>query len=71
MYVVDRIEENIVILENKENKKIMEINKDEFPQNIKEGDIIEIINNEYKINKKETEIKKNNIKDRFNKLKNK
>lgn len=71
MYTVDRIEENIVILENRNINEMIEIEKDKLPQNIKEGDIIESIDNKYKINTKKTIITKNNIRDRFNKLKNK
>lgn len=68
MYTIDRIEENIVILENRETKQTIEVNKNILPNKIKEGDILDYINNEYIINKNTKEIKQS-IRDRFNKLK--
>lgn len=71
MYTVDRIEENIVILENRTNNKIIEVELNKLPENIKEGDILTISNNTYIIEENKTKEIKNNIRDRFNKLKNK
>ena len=71
MYIVDRIEENIVILESTKDNKMIEIEINNFENKINEGDIIDIINNKYIINEKNTKKRKNNIRDRFNKLKNK
>lgn len=71
MYTVDRIEKNIVILENRNNNKMIEINIDKLPKNIKEGDIITLSNNEYVKEVEKTKLIKNNIRNRFNRLKNK
>ena len=71
MYIVDRIEENLVILESINIKRTEEIEIDKFPKNIKEGDIVDYIDNKYIINKEKTIETKNNIRNRFNRLKNK
>lgn len=71
MYTVDRIEGNIVILENRNNNKIIEVELNKLPKSIKEGDILTRSNNEYIIEKNKTNSTKNNIRNRFNKLKSK
>lgn len=71
MYTVERIEGNIILLENRITNEIKEININEIKENIKEGDIIDIIDNRYIINKDKTKEINDNIKNRFNKLKNK
>ena len=68
MYTVENIIDNIVRLEDRKTNKIIEINKDLLPNNIKEQDIIDLIDNKYIINKNETKRIKNNIKNRFNSL---
>ncbi|MBQ3021289.1 MAG: DUF3006 domain-containing protein [Bacilli bacterium] len=68
MYTVEKIEDTIVSLENRNNKEIIEIKKDILPNNIKEGDILDYIDNKYIINKVLTNKVKNNIKKRFSNL---
>ncbi len=68
MYTVENIIDNIIRLEDRKTNKIIEINKDLLPNNIKEQDIIDLIDNKYIINKNETKRIKNNIKNRFNSL---
>lgn len=68
MYTVENIIDNIVRLEDRKTNKIIEINKDLLPNNIKEQDIIDLIDNKYIINKNETKRIKKNIKNRFNSL---
>lgn len=70
MYTVEKIEENLVRLENRETKKYFEVEKEILPSNIKEGDILDFINDKYVINKTLTENKKNNIRSRFDSLMN-
>ena len=66
MFVVDRVEDNYVILEH--NKKFIEVEKDKLPD-VKEHDVLYFVNNKYiKDNKKRERIKRD-IRDRFNKLK--
>ena len=57
-YIVDRIEENIVICENQETKKIEEFEKINFSEEIKDGDVVILENNKFKIDRKETDKRK-------------
>lgn len=67
-YIIDRIEENIVICENQETKKIEQFNKEQFPNNIKEGDIVYLEENKFKVNLNETDKKKKEIEELMKKL---
>ncbi len=67
-YIVDRIEENIVICENQETKKMEEFEKMNFSEEIKDGDVVILENNKFKIDKKETEKRKEEINDLMKKL---
>ena len=69
MYIVDRIEDNLIILEDKENNKMIEIEK-RVLSDVSEGDIVKFIDNKYFIEKEESIKLKESIRDRFNKLKN-
>lgn len=71
MYTVERIEENIVVLENRDTKEIINVNINYFDINIKLNDIViyDYEDNIYKKNKEETEYIKNNIRNRFDRLK--
>lgn len=68
MYTVESIINNIVKLENRNTKKIIEINKSLLPNNIKEQDILDLVNDKYIINEEETKRIKKNIRNRFNNL---
>lgn len=67
-YIIDRIEENIVICENQETKKMEQFNKEQFPNNIKEGDIVYLEENKFKVNLNETDKKKKKIEELMKKL---
>lgn len=67
-YIIDRIEENIVICENQETKKMEQFNKEQFPNNIKEGDIVYLEENKFKVNLNETDKKKKEIEELMKKL---
>ncbi len=69
MYTVDRIEKEYIVLENRETLEMINVEKEMLPNNIKEQDIVNFINNKYIIDKELTNSTKKNIKDRFNKLK--
>ena len=69
MYTVDRIEKEYIVLENRETLEMINVEKEMLPNNIKEKDIVNFINNKYIIDKELTNSTKKNIKDRFNKLK--
>ena len=40
-YTIERFEENIVVLENRENQKMINVGRDKIPEGVKEGDIVE------------------------------
>jgi len=67
-YIVDRIENDKVVCENQETKKIEEFDKVKFPENIKDGDIVILINDKFEIEKEETKNKKEYIEDLMKKL---
>ena len=68
MFSVDRIEFDKVILidMNNKDKYIKDINL--FPENIKEGDIVEFINNKYIIDEDKTREIEKRINDKFKSL---
>ncbi len=70
MYTVDRIEKEYIVLENRKTLEMINVEKEMLPNNIKEQDIVNFINNKYIIDKELTNSTKKNIKDKFNKLKN-
>ena len=67
-YIIDRIEDNIAILENQDTKEFININTNLLPQNIKEGMILSLINNTYTIDKKATEERRKEILEKFKRL---
>lgn len=68
MYTVDRIEGCIVVLENRNNNTMLEVNIDVFNFDINEGDILDYIDNKYIKNVEKTENKKKDIRSKFDKL---
>lgn len=68
MYTVESIINDIVKLEDRNTKKIIEIKKSLLPNNIKEQDILDLVNDKYIINEEETKRIKKNIRNRFNNL---
>ncbi len=71
IYIVDRIEDNIAVLENKETKEIIDVSISILPANLKEGNVLKYENNTYTIDKEEEENRRNTIISKFEKLKNK
>ena len=69
-YVIDRIEEDIAVLQDLNTKEIFNINIKELPANIKEGTYL-IKNKIFKIDKKTEDRKRKEIRKRFNKLRRK
>ena len=69
MYTVDRIEKEYIVLENRETLEMINVEKKMLPNNIKEQDIVNFINNKYIIDKELTNSTKKNIKNILNKLK--
>lgn len=66
-YSVDRIENEIAILENLETKEIKEINKNLLPSPIHEGAILTLVDNQYKLDEEEQN-RLTSLKEKFNKL---
>ena len=68
-YVIDRIEDNIVICQNLETKEMVELEKKLLPSNVKDGNVLLFDNNEYKLDLNEEELRRQRIRERFNRLK--
>ena len=69
-YSVDRIEEDIIVLENIENKEIIEINKSELDFEVVDGNILRLVDGKFVLDK-EIEVKrKESLRERLNRLKN-
>lgn len=67
-YIIDRIEDNIAILEQQDTKEFINISTSFLPKGIKEGMILSIINNTYTIDIKATEKRKKEVLEKFKKL---
>lgn len=67
--IVDRIEGDYVVLEIGE--EIKNIEKKKFPEEIKEGDIVEFRENKFIILREKTESRKKYMEELFNELKDK
>lgn len=68
-YSIDRIEGNIAILEDINNKEKLEVDISLLPSNIKEGSILSLKDNIYIIDETEEDIRRKRIMEKFNKLK--
>ena len=67
-FTVDRIEEGIVVLENRKTLKTENVEAKKLPKEIKEGDILNKINGKYFINEKQTKEVTKRIQEKMNKL---
>lgn len=67
-YALDRIEENIAILENIETGELIKISIQHLPPNIHEGTILKEKNNTYTIDIQEEEKRRRKIQEKFKKL---
>ena len=68
-YVVDRIEEDIVVLENLETREITNIKISELDFKVREGNILSYENNKYILDLNTEKLRKEKLRNRFNKLK--
>lgn len=68
IFTVDRIEDDIVVLENRTTEGTIDVNINELPNNIKTGDIIRKINGKYFIDEEETKSIEKRIHDKMNDL---
>ena len=67
-YSIDRIENNIAILENIDTQEIIEVDINLLPVGSKETSIIKIEDNQYILDTQEEQKRKEDIFSRFNKL---
>ena len=67
-YIIDRIENKIVICENQETKEMEKQKIDQFPEDIKDGDVVILENEKFKIDKEESKTKKQQIEELMKKL---
>ena len=67
-YVVDRIENNIIILENLKDKSILEIPKDKINFLVKDGDVLYYDNNKFRLDLETKKKRIELIKEKFNKV---
>ena len=54
-FSIDRFEENIVVLENRNSGEIINVELENLPEDIHEGDILKCINGKYILDKNKTE----------------
>lgn len=69
-YIIDRIEDNIAVLEQQDTKEFINISTKHLPHGIKEGMILSLINNIYTIDIKATEKREKEILEKFKRLRN-
>lgn len=65
---IDRIEENIAILENRTTQELKEVDINLLPSNIKEGSIVNYKNNTYTLELSKEEKIRQEILERFQRL---
>ena len=67
-WIIDKIEDKLVTLENDATKELITIEKKELPSSIHEGSILIYKNNKYIEQPKEEEQRRKEITERFKKL---
>ena len=70
-YSIDRIENDIAVLENIDTNEIIEIEISLLPENIKESNIVIYENDKYKLDQETEDSRKKDLLSRFSKLKKK
>lgn len=69
-YSVDRIEEDIIVLENIENKEIVEVNKTELDFEVVDGNILKLVDGKFVLDQELEVSRKESLRERLNRLKN-
>lgn len=67
-YIIDRIENEFVICENQATKAMEKFKIDQFPEDIKDGDVVILENEKFKIDKEESKTEKQQIEELMKKL---
>lgn len=68
IFTVDRIEDDIAVLEDRTTEEIINISISELPNEIKTGDILKKVNGKYFIDEEETKSVEKRIHDKMNDL---
>ena len=68
-YSVDRIINNIVVLENLDTKELLEIDIEKLPKNIKDGTILKLENNQYLLDEITQKTREETIREKMERLK--
>ena len=71
IYIVDKIEDNIAVLENKDTKEIINVNISCLPSLIKEGSILKYDGSKYYIDNELEMKRRQDLLERFKRLRNK
>lgn len=66
--IVDRFEEDRVLIEIESDGGILTFDRELFPGNLKEGDIVEYVEDKFIVKEEETEERKKHINNLFNSL---
>ena len=69
-YSVDRIEEDIIVLENIKNKEIIEISKSELDFEVVDGNILKLVDGKFVLDQELEVSRKESLRERLNRLKN-
>lgn len=67
-FSIDRFEEDMVILENRENGNRINVERNKLPSNLKEGDILKCINGKYSLDNERTQEETNRLRSKMNDL---
>ena len=67
-FVIDRIEGKTAICQNLETKEMVEISIEKLPIEIKEGNVIILINNQYIIDENEEQLRRKRIEEKMKNL---
>lgn len=69
-FTIDRFEEDVAVLENRKTGEMINVNKEDLPDNLKEGIILKRINGKYfvdeELNQEVSERLENKLKDFWN-----
>ncbi len=71
IYIVDKIEDNIAVLENKDTREIINVNISCLPSLIKEGSILKYDGSKYYIDNELEMKRRQDLLERFKRLRNK
>ena len=68
-YAIDRIEDDIVVLENIETKEKRLVNKELFSEDIADGIVVKVIEDKYVIDSNSYDERRQKIREKMDKLK--